>query len=70
MHVARGGTVHSGHVRMRGFTEYVCLQGQIGFHHAWADSPVKVLSEVGFNGGVDSAWLVGGGGVVPALTRV
>ena len=28
------------------------VSGKIGCHHAWADSPVNVLSEVGFDGSV------------------
>ena len=28
------------------------VSGEIGCHHAWADSPVNVLSEVGIHGSV------------------
>ena len=45
------------------------VSGKIGCHHAWADSPVNDLSEVGFDGsGIECPF--GGWGGVPALTRV
>ena len=55
------GQIHSialMHMHMHGW--YACVgltddvSGEIGCHHAWADSPVNVLSEVGFDGSVGS----------------
>ena len=51
--------MHVAHAGNSAFLTYVHVR-QIGCHHAWADSPVKVLSEVGFHGSVGSACLGGG----------
>ena len=45
------------------------VSGKIGCHHAWADSPVNDLSEVGFDGSVGST-PVWWGGVFQSLEVV